>query len=252
MIGPFVHLMIGIAVFLSLLAGAWIGSFLRQRVPDHMLDGEAKEVVRLGMALLASIAALVLSLLISSSYAVYEGQRNDLRTLAADLINLDGTLRLYGEPARPVRALLRPALAETIDHLWARPTENFFVQPDSAGEAAYLAVLGLIPANETQVALKGQALQLAAHLSQSRLRLYERSQPDLPASLIFVLSAWMVCLFISFCLFSPLKHTSIVALVLVAFSIAAALFLILELSEPFSGLVRLSDRPLVRALPSLH
>ena len=224
---------------------------LRQRVPDHMLDGEAKEVVRLCMALLASIAALVLSLLISSSYAVYEAQRNDLRALAADIIYLDNTLRLYGEPAQSARALLRPALAETIEHLWSRPTENFFVQPNSAGETAYLAVLALTPANETQVVLKAQALKLAAELSQSRLRLYERSEPDLPVSLIFVLTAWMVCLFISFSLFSPLKHTSTVTLVLVAFSIAAALFLILELSQPFSGLVRLSDRALVKALPTL-
>jgi len=251
MIGSSVHLLVGISVFLALLVGAWLGSVLRRLVPDHMLDGEAKEVVRLGMALLASIAALVLSLLISSSYAVYEAQRNDLRAFAADIIYLDNTLRLYGEPAQSARVLLRPALAETIEHLWSRPTENFFVQPKSAGEAAYLAVLGLTPANETQVVLKAQALQLAAQLSQSRLRLYERSEPDLPVSLIFVLTAWMVCLFISFCLFSPLKHTSTVALVLVAFSIAAALFLILELSQPFGGLVRLSDRPLATALPPL-
>jgi len=251
MTGPLADLALGAAVFLALLAGAWFGSLLRRRVPGHMLDGEAKEVVRLGMALLASIAALVLSLLISSSYGVYEAQRNDLRTLAADVINLDNTLRLYGEPAQPARALLRAAVVETIGHLWSRPTENLFIQPNSTGEKAYLTVLRLAPANEIQVTMKAQALQIAAEMSQSRLRLYERSQPDLPGSLIFVLSVWMVCLFISFSLFSPLKHTSIVALVLVAFSIAAALFLLLELSEPFSGLVRLSDRPLVRALPPL-
>lgn len=251
MIAPYTHVVVAAAVFLCLLAGAWIGSLLRDRVPGHMLDGETKEVVRLGMALLASIAALVLSLLISSSHSVYEAQRNDLRTMAADAISLDSTLRLYGEPALPARQLLRPAIAETIEHLWLRPTENFFFLPNSAGEKAYVAILGLAPANEMQVALKAQALQIVAEMSQSRLRLYERSQPDLPVSLICVLTAWMVCLFVSFCLFSPLNHTSIVALVLVAFSIAAALFLILELSEPFSGLVRLSDRPMTRALPAL-
>ena len=119
------------------------------------------------------------------------------------------------------------------------------------GEQAYLALLDLKPASESQVTLKALALQTAAQMSQSRLRLYERSEPDLPVSLIFILTAWMVCLFVSFCLFSPLKHTSAVALVLVAFSIAAALFLILELSEPFSGLIRLSNRPLATALPPL-
>jgi hypothetical protein len=251
MIEPFSHLMGGAVVFLCLLAGAGIGSLLRDRMPDHMLDTDTKEVVRLGMALLASIAALVLSLLISSSYGVYEAQRNDVRTLAADAINLDSTLRLYGEEARPIRVLLRPAMRETAEHLWSRPTENFFFVPNSAPERAYLEVLGLKPANEMQAILKTQALQIVAQMAQSRLRLYERSKPDLPDSLIFILTAWMVCLFISFCLFSPLNHTSTVALVLVAFSIAAALFLLLELSEPFRGLVRLSDAPLAKALPPL-
>lgn len=251
MIGPFAHLAMAAAVFLSLIVAAWIGSTLRVRMPDHMIDAEAKEVVRLGMALLASIAALVLSLLISSSYAVYEAQRNDLRVYAADAIYLDNTLRLYGEPAQSARVLLRPAMQETIDHLWLRPTENLFLLPNSVGERAYLAVLELTPASEIQATMKAQALQMLAQLSQSRLRLYERSIPDLPHSLIFILTAWMVCLFVSFCLFSPLKHTSIAALVLVALSIAAALFLILELSEPFSGIVRLSHRPLATALPAL-
>jgi predicted membrane chloride channel (bestrophin family) len=251
MTAPYTHLLVGAVVFLCLLAGAWIGSLLRDRMPNHMLDGDTKEVVRLGMALLASIAALVLSLLISSSYGVYEAQRNDVRTLAADAINLDSTLRLYGEAARPARLLLRPSMNEMVDHLWSRPTENFLFMPNSVAEKAYLEILGLTPANGMQAALKAQALQVVGQMAQSRLRLYERSQPDMPVSLIFVLTAWMVCLFISFCLFSPLNHTSTVALVLVGFSIAAALFLLLELSEPFSGLVRLSDQPLTRALPAL-
>lgn len=251
MIDHFTHLAMAAAVLLLLTFAAWTGSVLRQRLPDHMLDAEAKEVVRLGMALLASIAALVLGLLISTSYAVYEAQRNDLSVLAADVISLDDTLRLYGEPAKPARAMLRLALTETIDHLWSRPTQNLFLLPHSVGENAYLAMLRLAPADEVQATLKAQALQTAAEISQARLRLYERSKPDLPLSLIFILTVWLVCLFISFSLFSPLKHTSFMALMLVAFSIAGALFLFLELSEPLSGIVRLSRRPLATALPAL-
>ena len=216
-----------------------------------MLDDGAKDVVRLGMALLASIAALVLSLLINSSYGVYEGQRSDLRTLAADVINLDNTLRLYGEEARPTRVLLRQGVIEAVEHLWSRPSLNMFAMQGSSGEKAYLMLLDLVPRDEKQATLKALALQISNQIAQSRLRLFERSEPDLPMSLLVILAAWMVCLFLSFCLFSPLKPTSIVALLLVALSISAALFLILELSEPFSGLVRLSDHPLTGALPAL-
>ncbi|MFN4016116.1 MAG: hypothetical protein ACK4JB_12330 [Reyranella sp.] len=245
------HLWFAFAVFCLLLAGAGLGVGLRRRMPDHLLDDEARDVVRLGMALLSTIAALVLSLLISSSYGVYEGQRNDLRTLAADVINLDATLRLYGDETRPIREMIRAGVAETVGQMWSKPTINRFSAPNSPAEKIHLSIFGLVPGNETQTLLKAQAVRLYEQIAQSRLRLYERSEPDLPTSLLVVLAGWMVCLFVSFCLFSPLKRTSVVALVLVAFSIAAALFLLLELSEPFSGLVRLSDRPLTKALPPL-
>ena len=171
MTGPLADLALGAAVFLALLAGAWVGSLL---LPDHMPDGDAKEVV-------------------------YEAQRNDLRTLAADVINLDNTRRLYGAPARAAARGRggddRPSVVSTDRELVHHPAELH-------SEKAYLTVLGRAPANEIQMTMKAQALRIAAEMSQSRLRLCERSQPDLPGSLIFVLSVWMVCLFISFSLFS--------------------------------------------------
>ena len=51
----------------------------------------------------------------------------------------------------------------------------------------------------------GYTVQIAAQLSQSRARLYERADPDLPMPLLAVLTIWTVCLFVSFCLFSPVR-----------------------------------------------
>ena len=220
------HLYWALAIFVLLLAGAALGVALRHRMPAHLVDDHAKDVVRLGMGLLATIAALVISLLINSSYALYEAQRNDLNTLAADAIHLDGLLRLYGEEARPAREFLRPSLAKTVEHLWSGANLDNFRDSSTAGEKAYLVVLQLVPRNDVQATLKAQAIQVTAMFAQSRLRLFERADPDQPMSLL-------------------------VALVFVALSVAAAMFLILELTQPFSGLIQLSDRPLSTALPPL-
>lgn len=245
------HLYWALAIFVLLLAGAALGVALRRRLPAHLVDDSAKDVVRLGMGLLATIAALVISLLINSSYALYEAQRNDLNTLAADAIHLDGLLRLYGDEARPAREFLRPSLARTVEHLWSGANLDHFRESSTAGEQAYLVILNLKPQNDVQATLKAQAIHLTTMFAQSRLRLFERADPDQPMSLLVALTVWMVSLFVSYCLFSPLRRTSAVAVVFVALSVAAAMFLILELTQPFSGLIQLSDRPLSTALPPL-
>lgn len=252
MFGPLFYALL---TFASLLVGAASGVVLRRRLPDHMLDEAAKDVVRLGMGLIATIAALVLSLLISSSSGIYEAQRGDLRSIAGNLIFLDDLLRLYGDEARPVRVLLRQSVPIMVEHIWSPPDEADGtptpLPPNIAIEKALLGIVELAPHSETQTAMKAQATQVAAQISQSRIQLYERSKARLPALLIIILVSWLIFLFVSFCLFSPLKQTSTVALVVIALSASTAVFLVLELAQPFGGIMRLSDRVLTTALVPL-
>jgi uncharacterized protein YneF (UPF0154 family) len=59
-------------VFVCVLGGALLGMFLRNRLPEHHLSGNTKEFVRLGTGLIATIAGLVLGLLIASANSTYE------------------------------------------------------------------------------------------------------------------------------------------------------------------------------------
>jgi hypothetical protein len=253
MFGPLTYALL---TFALLLAGAGIGAALRSRLPDHLLDEHAKDVVRLGMGLIATIAALVLSLLISSSNSIYEAQRTDLRNIAGNLIFLDDLLRLYGDDARPVRVLLRQSVPVTVDHIWSPPTDldgtTSTLQRNPFAEQAYVTLIDLVPRSDTQAVLRAQAIQVSTQIAQSRNQLYERSKARLPGLLIVILVSWLVFIFVSFCLFSPLKKTSTAALVVISFSASTALFLVLELAQPFGGIMRLSDRVLTTALVSLQ
>jgi hypothetical protein len=83
-------------VFASVFGGALLGMFLQSVLPPHHLNDKSKDVVKLGMALVASMSALVLSLLISSAKNSYDAQSNELKELSSNIILLDRTLAHYG------------------------------------------------------------------------------------------------------------------------------------------------------------
>lgn len=237
-----------------MLLGAVIGVLLRRWLPDHHLDGHARDIVRLGAGLVGTIAALVLGLLINSASSSYEAQRAEVRQIAANLTLLDAVLDQYGSDAKPVRILLREAVDQMIEGIWHDPKAQARGALYGSGTLASQVYAGLhaLPGGTAVTsALATQALQLAVAISQARLALYEQSRSGLPLPILVVLIFWLTVLFASYCLFSPVNPTSAVALVLVALSVAAALFLILEMAKPFSGLMQISSAPILAAVPPL-
>jgi hypothetical protein len=103
-------------VFACCLGAALIGLYLR--LPDHHLDSNSKDTVRLVMGLIATIAALVLSLLISSANSAYDTQASDLQQMSADIAQLDRMLLLYGPEAQEIRTMLRQSVAAAHERVW--------------------------------------------------------------------------------------------------------------------------------------
>ena len=92
-------------------------------------------------------------------------------------------------------------------------------------------------------------MQVSTSLTQTRLLLFVESSSNIPTPLLCILVFWLVVIFVTFSLFSPLNATGLVFLSLFAFSAACALFLILELNAPFAGLIQISSDQLRNALP---
>src|SRR6516165_12106547 len=87
-------------VLVLTLGGIFLGALLRRALPEHHLSDEAKDVVRLGVGLIATIAALVLGLLIAAAKGSFDTQTAQVRQITADLILLDDILAQYGPQAR--------------------------------------------------------------------------------------------------------------------------------------------------------
>ncbi len=79
-------------VFVVVFGGAMLGMFLRTVLPKHHLDEESKDLVKLGMGLVATMAALLLSLLISSAKNSFDAQSSELTSASSKLILVDRTL----------------------------------------------------------------------------------------------------------------------------------------------------------------
>ena len=243
-----------LCIWALLVAGALGGALLRRGLPEHHLDSHAKDIVRLGCALIATISGLVLGLLINSANTSFNAQRDEIRQLAANVILIDQSLGQYGPGAREARQQLRQAIPAIVGRLWSDGAAKAGAMPFSgsgAGEAAYRAVRALKPADDEQRFFQAQALQTLTQVAQTRFILFEQSSGSIPTPFLVVLVFWLMLLFTSFSLFSPMSPAAFGALVLIALSASGAIFLILEMYSPFNGMMQLDSEPLRNALAPL-
>jgi len=241
--------------FACIFGGALLGTFLHDRLPEHHLDANTKDVVRLGAGLIATIAALVLGLLIGSANSTFGSQSNQIKQLTADFVLVDNLLALYGPETDSARRLLRQGIEPLAQRVWRESSSRY--GKTEPFEASALAasfeseLLGLSPRSETQRILKSQALEANAAMARARLQLYTNEGSSLPMPFLVVLVSWLTIIFASFSLFGEKNALSIAALCIYALSASASIFLILELSQPFSGLMQISSEPLRNALAPL-
>src|SRR5271166_1735148 len=105
-------------IFVLTLGGIFIGTLLRRTLPEHHLNEHVRDVVRLGVGLIATIAALVLGLLIAAAKGAFDTQTSQVRQITANLILLDNILAQYGPDARPVREKIRRTVGPFADRVW--------------------------------------------------------------------------------------------------------------------------------------
>ncbi|HSE86438.1 MAG TPA: hypothetical protein VLJ79_09475, partial [Candidatus Binatia bacterium] len=121
----------------------------------------------------------------------------------------------------------------------------------SGAEALHNAIHKLSPRNDIQGSLKSQAVGAITDLVQLRLLLFEQSGTSISAILLIVVISWLAIIFTSWGLFAPSNTIAITSLLLAALSVSGAIFLILELDQPFDGVIHISSAPMRNALAHL-
>src|SRR5262250_1889447 len=142
---------VGLIVFVCLFGAAMLGMFLRARVPVDYLSAESKDVVKLAMGLIATMAALVLGLLTASAKASFDTWNNEIKQSAASVLVLDRTLAHYGPETKEVRDLIRAAVAVRIAQTWPEDrsqNETFDSSRTQAVEDIEDRIRALAPQND--------------------------------------------------------------------------------------------------------
>jgi hypothetical protein len=197
------------------------------------------------MGIIATMAALVLGLLIASSKSAYDTQANEMQQLAANLVQADRFLASYGPETREIRVLLRAGANAAHRLIWpGGETQSANLDPSATqGEANdfYEAVQNLSPKTESQRHARETALQLTSSLFQTRMLMFEQLGGAVSWPLLAVLISWVTMLFLGFGMFARPHATIAVTIVIGAISVARAVFLTVELSQPYEGFMRTPD-----------
>ena len=248
-------LLIGLIVLGVVFGGGLFGMFLKRVLPTQHLSTEARDVIRIVMAMLATLSAVVLGLLTGAAINSLAEKEGELRAAAVQFIMLDRTLAAYGSETNDARKLLKQLLSQRMSLIW----------PDQRGGGVSLDVLGggagielvqqalftMSPQTEKQRWLHSNALEISNTLARSRWTTFEQIGTRFPWPFLIIVVFWLAIIFASFGLFAPRNASVIAALFVAALGLAGAVFMILEMEQPYQGVVKIPSTSLRIALDQL-
>ena len=174
-------LAISAVIFVCVYGGAMAGMSLRSRLPEPHRSAETRDVVKLGMGLVATMSALLLGLLISSAKSSYDTQKTELTQVTARLVFLDHVLAHYGPETKEIRGLVRNASFHLVSQLWPNTPPV-----PAVGDPGVIfdQIQALSPKDEAHRLLQAQALTLAIELGQTRGLMIEQRGSSVSTALL--------------------------------------------------------------------
>jgi hypothetical protein len=244
---------IGIITFGCTFGCALGAAYLRDALPAPHLSKESQDVVRLGMGLVATMTALLLGLVTATARSSFDGHDANVRTSAVNILALDRDLARYGPETKPIRELIRRSLAFRVENTWPENgAHKGFGTPLSttAVEDIENSILRLSPQSVDQKWFRDNALKRTDDVLKTRWRILEGGGA-IPGPFLAIVIFWLTVTFASFGMYAPRNATVLSVLFIASLSVAAAVFLLVELDGPFDGLIKVSGDPLRFALQNL-
>jgi hypothetical protein len=241
--------------FACTFGAALAATFIREALPPAHLSKESQDVVRLGIGLVATMTALLLGLVTAAARSTFDSQDVAVRNSAAAILTLDRMLARYGPETKPTRDLIRRTIAFRLHTVWGESVSGdpmLEVSDNSPPiEDIETQILNLSPQTETQRWVKTESLRLSQEVVKTRWRILNSGGGSVPIPFLVVVIFWLTVTFLSFGLYAPRNAVVISVLFVAALSVAAAVFLVLELDGPLDGMIRISSAPLHFALDHL-
>ncbi len=246
-----------IIAFVCIFGAALLGFFCQRFLPEHHLKPESKDAVKLGAGLIATMAALVIGLLVGSAKSSFDNVSNNITQGGAKFIYLDRVLANYGPEASDIRQDIRASVQKMLMFLWPKEyafdgLAGFDTSDISGGLEPIAAKIRRLPqGTPDQIVLRGEAIQATSDLMQYRWLIFTQSHNILPRPLFALLLLWVSTLNFIYALFAPRNITVAMALFCCALAVSGAILLIVEMNRPLDGLVRVPSKSFYETLQFL-
>ncbi len=246
---------IAAGVALLTFASGMAGLYLQGRLPKQHMSGGSKDMILAVIGLVTLLLALVLGTLVGNTYAFFATQKSELETMASRVLLVDQALTEYGPEAKPARDKLKEAVMQSYELFWRgadRDPEQLKVDVALARWQGVTSILNALdPATAVQKESLASAKANLALMEQTRLLMSLQLSSPVAWSLVISVIAWSMFLFCGFGVLSGANPTTVGVLALGAISVASAMFLILDLSQPYSGLFRIPASAMEQTLAAI-
>jgi hypothetical protein len=242
-------------VFVFVFSSALFGMYLSSALPEDHFSSESKDAIKLGTGLIATMTALVLGLMAASAKSSFDAQNALIQKAAADILAVDRILARYGPETKEIRDSIRRVVAIRLNDIW--PSDGSTparIDPSTVApevEGVGDQIRDLSPHNETQWRLQRRAMNIYEDLLKSRWFMLGGVSQTILVPFLVALVFWLILTFMSFGLFAPRNATVIAVIFLCALSVSSVVFLILEMDNPFEGVIKVSSAPVQYALSHL-
>jgi uncharacterized protein (DUF486 family) len=243
-----------IVVALVTFGASLVGMALQWEVPADVLTA-SKGSVGAMVGLVTLLLALVLGLLVFTAFSVFTTQRDEAYSLGPMVAEIDLALELYGPEAAGGRVGLRSALQRSRARFFGDSERG--PQPFTFDEMRTIFLSQnsffdrLKPETEAQKGLVATAREQVRKLADTQMLMARQLANPFPPHILTVVICWASALFLGNGLVAALNPVTVLAHLAGAVSIGIAIFLILELSHPYTGLIRLSPDGIDRVLEIL-
>ena len=246
-------LIIAICAGLLTFGGGGLGLLLRRRLPERYTSGRSKDMISAISGLMTLLSALVTGLLIWTAYGVYSNQNAAVQNYAVHILQEYLALTEYGADAAPVQAKLNERLARTIDEMWGSRGDADFVSRNYQAaienlRAGQTYLDSLHPSTDSQKSALAAANQAHALVGQIRLQMALALTDPVSYPLLFIVIAWVTFLFCGFGLTAGGNRMAYAVMAIGAVAVSMAVFAIVDLSTPYTGLIKISSTPIERVL----
>lgn len=243
-------LAIAVITFLCAIAGVYAHTLFAIDI-DMSTDA-----IRSMSSLIGTLFAIVLGLLVSSSYATFNSHQADLNSLVSAIANIDLLLKHFPDVCARPRMILREIVVGLMGRYWPedghKPGDQINYNQLSEDVGKLLEINHISAGFEDMTRDDIKSLRdYSSHFIDMQSNIVRSLSNQVPTLLLVIVFGWACLLFFLYGSFSNGHMVALIFMLLGAVAIASASFLILELTHPYHGFFKVSRAPLELLLHSM-